>query len=331
MAWKRDQNLIAERFRKDELPGFLSKQFEAKGDEFVVLERNGEIYLEKDHGTLSISSFMGSFTDILMIDKSEKTIEHEVKSIFLSDGTNIGIKLALKFRVFNSDHFSKNLLGQRKRLFLADVWDETVSDVLCRRLLSKLQKKPTRDFSSGGFREKTRLGIEADVKKKFKDWGLLLTSLSLIFDMPGASDAEPAKPEAVPARPNAGNRHTQSTLEFRKPGATIEDEAEDLEKERLEKEVTIAFEKKQMQEDVEDAMEAMELKDIQEKKRVLNAGDSRDDERKSLVKELENLRRAKELTERKFYKKELSEDSFQRMMEEFEGRIIEIETKLKSK
>ena len=50
-----------------------------------------------------------------------------------------------------------------------------------------------------------------------------------------------------------------------------------------------------------------------------------------LEKQLEELKEAKVITERKFYKKELSEEAFQRMMEDFEKKIIEIETKLKSK
>ena len=54
-------------------------------------------------------------------------------------------------------------------------------------------------------------------------------------------------------------------------------------------------------------------------------------DRKKLEDDLEDLKRAKDITERKFYKKELSEESFQRMMEDFEKRIIEIEIKLRAK
>jgi hypothetical protein len=323
MAWKRDKNTIAERFMKDELPGFLTKEFDAKGDEFVVLEKNGEIYLERDHGTLSVSSFTGDFTDILMVDKSEKTLENEIKSVFLSDGRSIGMKLTIKFRIFNSDRFSKNLMGQRKRLFLDDVWNEVVSDVMYKKILPKLQKKPAKDFASGDFRERARADIETGVKKKFRGWGLMLISLSTNFSVP--DEHEDAEEEEIKwEEPESAEKHA-------KPGMTLEDEAEELEKERLEREVAMELEKKQMQKDAEDAMEAMELKDIQERKKALREKEAKEDETDKLAEELESLKRAKEITERKFYKKELSEESFQRMMEDFEKRIIEIETRLRKK
>lgn len=326
MAWKRDKNLIAERFGKDELPGFLTKEFDVKGDEFVVLEKNREIYLEKDHGKLSVSSFMGDFTDVIMVDKSEKTLENEIKNVFLADGRNIGIKLTIKFRIFNSDHFSKNMMGQRKKLFLDDVWNEMVSDVVYKKILPKLQKKPAKDFASEDFREKAKANIEADVKRKFREWGLMLTSLSMSFNVPEEPKEELGEEEKV-----SGEEEFEGVEKHAKAGMTIEDETEELEKERLEKEVTMELEKKQMQKDVEDAMEAMELKDIQERKRVLKETEAKENERKKLIEEMESLKKAKEITERKFYKKELSEESFQRMMEDFEKRIIEIETKLRTK
>jgi hypothetical protein len=271
---------------------------------------------------LSVSSFMGHFTDILMIDKSEKTIENEVKNICLADGRSIGIKLAIKFRVFNSDHFSRNMIGERKKLFLDDIWNELVSGLLCREILPKMQRKHAKDFSGGESVERAKAEIESGVRRKFKDWGLILTSLFTNFNVPPAEEA------AADGGGYDEGQELKDAGKRPKPG-TMDDEADELERERLEKEVAMELEKKQMQKDVEDAMEALELKDMQERKKTLRGSEA--DEGKKLAEDLEDLKKAKDITERKFYKKELSEESFQRMMEDFEKRIIEIETKLRTK
>lgn len=304
-GWERNKNVLAERFGKDEIPGFLKKEFVAKGNEFVVLEKDGEIYIERGAGKLVISSFGETFTDIILVDKSEKTIETCIKNFCLADGGGVGIKITLKFRIFNSDHMSKNLMGERGKLFAEDVGDQLMSDVLCRDVLPKLQKKRANDFLKEDHREKTKSDIEAAVKRKFREWGLILTSASVDFVMQTLSSEASECSE------------TQKTGE----------ELSGLEKERLEKEVRMTLDKKQMQRDMEDALEAIRLKDVKKKERNLDEAESEN----KLNEELETLKKAKEITERKFYKKELSEESFQRMMEDFEKRIIEIETRLKRK
>lgn len=313
MGWKRDKNLIAERFGRDELPGFLHKEFEAGGDESVILEKNGEIYMEKGRGKLVISNVLEDFTDIIMVDKSEKTLANEIKNVCTLDGRAISINLTLKFRVFNSDHFSKNLMCERDKVFLSDVWDQMMSDVVCGRILPKLQKKSAKELAGPEFADKARSSIEDEIKKKFKTWGLMLTSLYAKFTVPDGAC------ETV--------TETCTTPQPKRTGLAEDDDVEDLEKERVQREVEMELQKKQTQKDMADALEAMELKDIQEKKKKLKEG-AANDERQKLIEDLQNLRKAKEITERKFYKKELSEAAFQHMMEDFEKRIIEIETKL---
>jgi hypothetical protein len=331
MAWKHEKGLIAERFGKDEMPGLLTKQAEARGDEFVVLERNGEIYLEKEHAKISVSNLMRDFTDILMVDKSEKTIENELKNVYFADGNRASMKLVVKFRVLNSDHFSKKLMGERKRLFLGDVWNEMVSCIIYKKILPRLQSKAADEMSKSGAAERARAGFEAEVRRKFKVWGLMLTSLSMSFSVSGGTEnVEEAQEEGTGEGDDAKVPPEAKGMR-EETGGTLEDEADELEKERLEREVAMELDKKQMQKDTEDAMEAMELKDVQAKKKALRESASKDAESSSLEEELENLRKAKDLAEKKFYKKELSEEAFQRMMEEFERRIIEIETKLKPK
>jgi hypothetical protein len=313
IGWKRDAKVIAERFTKDDLPGFLKKEFVAKDNEAIVLEKKREIYLEKGPGKLVINHFMKDFTDIVLIDKTEKTLEKTVKKVCLADSDGAEIRLLIKFRVLNADHFSKRLLGERKRLFLEDIWDQTFSDIMCRKVLPQLEKKTAaevgRDAGSG-----MKAKVEAEIRNRFKEWGLLITLLSVSLKAPEAdADAAEEKPEV--------------TAEAKTKYTTLEEEMDELDKERLEKDVRMELEKKQTQKDMEDAMEALELKDIMVKKKELKEVEG--EERGKLTEELETLQKAKDVTERKFYKKELSEEAFQRMMEDLEKRIIEIETKLK--
>jgi hypothetical protein len=320
MAWKKDKNLIAERFGKDDLPGFLKKQFEASGDEFLVLEKNGEIYLEKDHGTLSVSKFIRDFTDVLMVDKSQKTLERNVRNVYLADGNRITLRLAINFRVLDSDRFSQNMMGQRRKLFLDDIWNEVVSGIIYKKIIPRLQAEKVSQYGAGDgdFVKAMKKDMKYEIKTTFREWGLLMASFSAKFGAPERGEDVVEEIEEFDAAAKTAK------------GGTLEDEREALKKERLRKEVAMELEKKQMQRDTEDALEGMELKDAKGKGKA--PGETYlDEEPGKLEEELKDLRKAKEITERKFYKKELSEEAFQRMMEKFESRIIEIEAKMKAR
>jgi hypothetical protein len=320
MGWKREANVIAERFYSGEIPGFLTKEFVAKDGEFVVLEKENDIFLERGPGKLVISSFLDAFTDVIMVDKTEKTLAHDIKGICLTDGKSIDMKFTISFRIFNSDHLSKNLMGERKKLFVSDVLDETMSCVMCRSILPKMQKRSIRDFAKDEFRDKIKSSIETCIKTKFKDWGLLMASMSINFDV---------REEACLPAASSSSATCASEAKTQTMNAGEEDATSGLEGERREREVRMELEKKQMQRDMEEAIEALELKEVQEKEKELKESGLSESQTSELEEELENLKKAKEVTERKFYKKELSEDAFERMMEDFEKRIIEIETRLK--
>ncbi|MEE9322987.1 MAG: SPFH domain-containing protein [Candidatus Aenigmarchaeota archaeon] len=208
MEWEREANTIAERFKKEEIPGFLTKEFLAKDNEFVVVERGKEIYRERGPGKFAISSFAGDLTNIILVDKSEKTLENEIKNVWLADEKKIDIKLVIKFRIFHSDRFSKNLMGEKKRLSLQDVWDETISDVIYKRSLPELEKNPAKEFLREDFREKARGDMESDMKNSFEKWGLILTSLSVDFKIPEGIEAEKSEKIEVeksePGKPEGG-------------------------------------------------------------------------------------------------------------------------------
>lgn len=190
MEWEREANVIAERFKKEEIPGFLTKEFLAKDNEFVVVERRGEIYRERGPGKFAISGFVGDLTEVLLVDKSEKTIENEVKNIWLAGEKKMDIRFVIKFRVFHSDNFSKNLMGERNRFSIQDVWDEILSQVIYKRNLPELQKNKASEFLREDFRGKAKEDMESEMKKAFKEWGLILSSLSVDFKIPEGVEHE---------------------------------------------------------------------------------------------------------------------------------------------
>jgi hypothetical protein len=342
--WERNEDVLAERFKREEIEGIFKKKFRSKEDENIVIEKHGEIYKELGSGEFTVSGLLDKdFTDLLIMDKSEKILNRTLKRVFLSDGKKMDINLEIKFKVFHSDKFSSNLVRNRKRLFIEDVWADILSNLIYKKSLPEIKKHDITEFLKEEFCEKTKDRVEKDMKKMFKDWGLVLTKFSIDFRIPEKEKAAPEKvekPAVGETRIEEAKNEPEKMVEEaeRRISASKEDTIAELEKERLERDVQMELEKKEAQRDAEEAMEALDLKELKDKRELLKKVEEKElgagekgEEGEDLEKELENLKKAKDITERKFYKKELSEEAFQRMMEDFEKRIIEIETRLKSK
>jgi len=351
LGWERGEDVIAERFKREEIPGTFKKKFHAKGDEGLVIEKHGEIYKELGSGEFAVSSLLDKdFTDLLVMDKSEKSLDRTLKRVWLKDEKRMDVHFEIKFKVFHADRFSRNLIKNRKRLFMEDVWADILSDLIYKKSLPEIKTHKITEFLKDDFCKKTKGEIENDMKKLFKDWGLILTYFSVDFIIPeeekgmkmgkwskgeGAASSKEVKgpPVERPAEELA------KEIESRIGEKSREEVADEMEKERLEEEVRMELEKEQEQKDTEAALEALKLKEIKDKQEILKkseekelgTAEEKEETAEELKKRLGELKQAKEVTEKKFYKKELSEEAFQRMMENFEEKIIEVETKLKSK
>ncbi|NIO22649.1 MAG: hypothetical protein GTN38_01310 [Candidatus Aenigmarchaeota archaeon] len=333
--WERNEDVIAERFKREEIEGIFKKKFRAKENENLVIEKHGEIYRELGSGEFTVSGLLDKdFTDVLIMDKSEKTLERTLKNVCMRDEKRMDIDFEIKFKVSHSDRFSVNLVRNRKRLFMEDVWYDILSNLIYKKSLPEIKKHGVRDFLKADFCKETKEGIENDLKKVFREWGLTLKYFSVDFKVPEEERSAEEKEVGKAEESEGIVKEAESKIEKSSREETIAG----LEKERLKKEVRMELEKKETQKDTEEAMEAMDLKELKDKQELLKKTEERElgaEEKKEtpedLEKKLEELKRAKEITERKFYKKELGEEAFQRMMEDFEKKIIEIETKLKSK
>lgn len=345
--WERKEDVIAERFKREEIEGIFKKKFRAGEGENLVIEKHGEIYKELGSGEFTVSGLLDKdFTDLLIMDKSEKIMERTLKNVCLRDEKRMDMRFELKFKVFHSDRFSSNLVRNRKRLFMEDVWADILSNLIYKKSLPEIKTHGIGEFLKEDFREKIKEGIENDMEKMFKDWGLTLTHFSVDFRIPEGEkegSVEEVKPGVVTeAKAEEGEKPEDVVKEAEAKIESVgskEERVAELEKERLDREVKMELEKKETQKDMEEAMEAIDLKEMKDKQELLKRAEESElgikgeseEKTEDLEKQLEDLKRAKEITEKKFYKKELSEEAFQRMMEDFEKKIIEIETRLKSK
>jgi hypothetical protein len=340
-VWERNEDVIAERFRREEIEGIFKKKFRAGENEKLVIEKHGEIYKELGSGEFTVSGLLDrDFTYLLIMDRSERVMERTLKNVFLRDEGRMDIRFEVKFKVFHPDRFSSNLVRNRKRLFMEDLWADILSNLIYKKSLPEIKKHGTGEFLKEDFRKKTGEGIENDMKKMFRGWGLLLTHFSIDFKIPEGEKVREAEKPKAGAKGGEGKEPGDTVEEARiEKEESKEERIAELEKERLDREVKMELEKKEAQKDMEEAMEAMDLKEIKEKQELLKKaeekelgiGEGEEEKAGDLEKQLEELKEAKEIAEKKFYKKELGEEAFQRMMEELEKKIIEIESRLKSR
>jgi|GEM_PF-2912884 len=339
--WERNEDVIAERFKREEIEGIFKKKFRAREKENLVIEKHGEIYKELGSGEFTVSGLLDKdFTYVLVMDKSEKTLGRTLKNVCLRDEKRMDMHLEIKFKISNPDRFSSNLVRNRKRLFMEDVWIDILSSLIYKKSLPEIKTHSIKEFLSTDFCKEKKGWVENDMKRIFKEWGLMLTYFSIEFRIPEderkAEKEKPAEPKEGPGE--IKEKPEEIVEEWEKGGKSREETVADLEKERLKREVGMELEKEETQKDMEEAMEAMDLKELKDKQEMLKRAEERGlgakekgGKREDLERQLEELKEAKDITERKFYKKELGEEAFQRMMEDFEKKIIEIETKLRSK
>ena len=325
--WERHEDIIAERFKREEIRGTFKKKFRAKKNEDIIVEKHGEIYEELGSGEFTVSGLLDKdFTDLLVLDRSERTLKKTVKNVYLKDEKRMNIHFEIRFRVFHPDRFSRNLVRNRKRLFMEDMWADILSNLLYKKSLPEIKEHKISEYTKKDLCEKMKERVKNDMEALFDKWGLRLTHFSIDFEIPEEEKAEAKDIKKPEEMVEEGERKIEEV--------SREEALAKLERERLEREVKMELEKEEMQKDMEEAIEALKLKEIKDEQSILKKAEEKElgvGEKEDLERKLEELKKAKELTEKKFYKKELSEEAFQRMMEDFEKEIIEIETKLKTK
>ncbi|MCD6591155.1 MAG: hypothetical protein J7K72_04250 [Candidatus Aenigmarchaeota archaeon] len=266
MVWERKEGVIAERFEKNEMFGGLRKEFLTKKDEYVITEKHGEILEEFGPSRFSLKSLPErGFTHIVLVDKGEKTIDETVKKIYLAGNRIMDARFIIKFKVKESDIFLNALLKERDVISLDDIWSKTLSDVVFKKLLPRINQLQLEKIIEMNSQKSLKDWIEKAIRHTFEKWGLAVSFFFIEFIIP---------------------EHYVKTIEKAKTEA-------------------------------KDDKTAKPEKKPEESEKI-----------KKLKEELDELKKAKEIAEKKFYKKELSKEAFERMLENFEQKIIEIQTKI---
>lgn len=180
MEWERDETLLAERLDAHKIPGILKKTFKTGENEALVLEKSGgEIHMVRgEKGEHDVSGY----EHLVLIDTREREMEREVRNVSLSEGKYINVKFVISFRVSDEALFTEKVMHGRRRLFLDDLWNDTLSDFFYRKTASDMMKVSSADMEgekSGGLKK----AILEDARKFFNSRGISVLSADVSFSL----------------------------------------------------------------------------------------------------------------------------------------------------
>ena len=117
MRWVHEDNVIAERFTRNEIPGMFSKDLEIGNHESLIIEKENEIYDVYENMKISIISQLDrEFTRAIMVDRSIKFMRFGIRNMITRTNLNMGIDFEFTFKVVKPDKLVENLFRSRHRL-----------------------------------------------------------------------------------------------------------------------------------------------------------------------------------------------------------------------
>ncbi len=301
--WKHGEDVLAQRISRKDLPGRFRKEIQVADGIAVLIEKDRKIYrILYGGGKHSVNTLDLDFTHALFVDISDKEIKKEIHNIRTREIRKLGIELDIRLRINDLDELQENIMKSRTFLYVDDLWDIIYMELLSSVIASYIGGVSISDLHGDkGLMDRVRTGTENKVKGILGGFGIEMISLGMKWNFP----------KDMPKPSGAGGDNVEESREKK---------LAELEKKRLEREVEMQLEKEETQQDMENAVEALELQKIKE-------GMSKEE----IYKKIEDLKHAKEIAEQKYFKKEIEEDAFKRMAEEYEKRIIELESKLPEK
>ncbi len=301
--WKRKGNVLAQKFHKEEFPGFLRKDIKVAEGISVVLEKNGILQNILDGGkTYSFGPINSDFTHALFVDASERKLEKKIRKIRTRDVQKLSLDVEIVFRVQDVDEFRENLMKSKEMLYEDDLWNEIYMELISGVIAPHLSGLGLLEVSrNGSLREKIGKEMEEKTGGILTGFGIEMVSFSVEWDFP----------KDIPKPSERGDDKVEESRE---------EEFAKLEKERAEKEAEMQLEKEKTQRDMEDALEAMELKKIKQ-----------DMSEEEIKKKIGELSRAKEIAAEKHEKKQMSREAFRKIKDECNRNIVLLQGKLQGK
>lgn len=349
--WDRSDAVVAQRISTGQIGGLLSKNIHLLDKEVALLEEDGKTVKKFEHGKHKVGGlFSGSVRDIVFVDTAEHLIRREVKDLWTKEDKEITAAVEMNFMVSDPERLRSSMMPKKDIVTLEDIWSLLQGEIVSSVMMPVVKKKKI-DQLQGETSTAKEIGVSAEVglRKRLESAGLQLISFSVQFMLPGEYRNYLRKRGVI--KEEAENAGRELELETRKAiherdvgeirGTVIDREQvlDELEKEKIKREGEIDIEEEETQQDMQDALEALKLKEIKDKQKIL-----RDSERKKLglealkdfeatgnkglEKRYDELQRMIEATEKKYLKRKIDPETFKRLMEEYQKKKTEIEVRM---
>lgn len=334
MKWEHSDSIIAQRLSCHEIKGFFSKSIDISEDEYAFIENDGEISEEITGRKFKIRSIF-SRTDchLIIFDKKKKTLQRPLTDLVTKDRKKIDFSVMIDFHITGFNSFMQFFLKKRNFVSLEDVWFEIKLEVSSRVIGPLVSDCKLKDIHVTDECKKKLEGLAyRELEELFSKMGLNIDSFSAtpVF----SSDTIETEEQTIEDAYEEKKKREISSPEYDKEEAIAL-----MQNERIRREAEIQLEREETQTDIEEALEALELKDIKDKQKLLNEINKmkrniepdESDKKKTIEKiqhQIEELRMQREMAEKKLYKREMSEDNFKKIADETEKKIIELQAKI---
>jgi len=351
--WERSEATVAQRISVSQIGGLVSKKIQVSDGEAAILEKDGDSVRLLEKGRHKVSGLLsGTVTSVLFVDTGPKLIKRDVRDIWTKDDRKINASVDMKFAVTDPEKVRRLLMGRRDILSIEDVWGELRKEIVSSSLAPVVKKKGVDELQDERKAEKEiRVAVEVEARKKFEVFGLGLLSFSVEFILPEDYEEylkrrgemkEAAEAEHFAEEEEARRAvHERDVDEISGAADTREKAIDDMQQERVKREAEMQIEEEEAQQDMKDAVEALRLKEVKDRQKIV-----RDAERKRLgllsLKDMlpgggnveekyEHLQDVIGATEKKYFERKIDKETFRKMMEGLEKEKTELEVRMKKK
>ncbi len=353
--WERSEATVAQRMSISQIGGLFSKKIHLSDGEAAILEKEGSAVHSFEKGEHKVSGmFSGTGRSVVFIDKSPKSIRRDVGGLWTNDDKKINADIEMKFIISEPEKIRKLLLGRRDVLSIEDIWTELRKEIVSSSLTPIVKKKKIDDLQDDRTVEKEiRVSVEVEARKKFEVFGLELLSFSVVFILPedyeeylkrrGDMKEETEKEHIAEEEDTRKAVHEREVEEIKGTAETREQVLDEMERERIKRETEMGIEEEETQQDMKDATEALKLKEIKDKQKIL-----RDGERKNLGLEslkdvipgetgadleerYDGLQKLVDAAEKKYFQRKIDKQTFSSMVGDIEKEKTRLEVKMDRK
>lgn len=350
-TWERSDAVVAQRINVFQIGGIISKKIRVLDGEVVIIEEDGRALKTLERGVHKVGwAFSGSRRSATFVDTRAKTVRREVEGLWTRDDKEITGDVEMKLVVSDPEKLRSVMMNNRDMLTLEDVWEELKKEI-AGEAVAPVVKKKSADQLQGDRKtlKEVQISVEVGLRKKLEITGLDLLSFSMKFILPeeyreylkGRGRMKEKSEKAVSAEEEETRKaiHEREVGEIRGTVEGRDQVLDNLEKERMKREVEMEIEEEETQHDMRDAMEALRLKEIKDRQKML-----KDSERKRLgmdslkkafsegedpEKRYDELQKMMEATEKKYLGRKIDKETLKKIMQKYEQEKTELEVKLK--